>query len=333
MAVISVKNISKCYKRTILESGLKNSVKSFFFRKYEKVKALDSINIDIEKGERVALIGGNGAGKSTLIKMLVGIIQPTSGSIEVAGFKPSIHNNRFKKNYAVVLGKKNQLWWDIPAIETFLLLKEMYGIEEKEYQKTLDELVDVLNVREILNRPVRNLSLGERMKCELIAALLHKPSIVIMDEPSIGLDFNSQKSLRKFIKSYCSENNVNLIMTSHYLPDIEELCDRVIILKKGKVDYDGSLKELLHEINKFVHLSLSFDKDISSEDLKGLGQVTDRERDKVTITVEKSRVNEVFSRLSASYNILDSKMEPMNTIDLLAKMYTSEDEGLVERVF
>ncbi|AUM64505.1 ATPase [Brevibacillus laterosporus] len=321
MAVISVKDISKIYKRSFSKPGMLNALKNFVSRKYENVIAIENVSFEIEEGETVALIGPNGAGKSTLIKILVGIIEPSSGQIRVAGYKPSIHNNEFKKNYAVILGKKNQLWWDIPPAETFLLLKDMYSINDSEYESTLNELSNILNVASILNRPVRTMSLGERMKCELIASLLHKPKILFLDEPTIGLDFVTQKKLRQFIKKYCKENKVTLVITSHYLPDIEELCERVIILKNGKKYFDGEIIELTKDINSYVHLHLTFENNVNYKDFENLGEISEVKENKIVITVQKEQLNQIFKRIKDESIIVDSKIESMTTIDLFEKMF------------
>ncbi|MGE7890637.1 ABC transporter ATP-binding protein [Bacillus cereus] len=326
MTVISVKNVSKIYKRSINKPGFLNTVTNFIHRKFENVAAVDDVSFGLNKGERVALIGPNGAGKSTLIKMLIGIIEPSLGTINIAGYKPSIHNNQFKREYAVILGKKNQLWWDIPPYETFQLLKAMYSIPDKEYKATLDELSRVLDVGHILNRPVRNLSLGERMKCELMASLLHKPKILFLDEPTIGLDFVTQKNIRQFIKKYCEENDVTLIITSHYLPDIEELCDRTIILKKGGVYFDGKINDLTKDISSFVHLHLIFENTVCENDFVGLGKITEIEEHKVSLTVPKENLNQIFQQIQLGNIIIDSKIDHMTTIDLFENIFAERGD-------
>jgi ABC-2 type transport system ATP-binding protein len=219
-------------------------VRGLFKREFEETRAADDINFTIGEGEFVGFLGPNGAGKTTTLKMLSGLIYPTSGTARVAGFDPSRRENAYRRIFALVLGQKNQLWWDLPAIESFLLLRHIYGLPAGQYRETLDELVNLLGVRDKLNVMVRELSLGERMKMELIAALLHRPRVLFLDEPTIGLDVVSQKSVRQFLRDYNRRYRVTILLTSHYMADIKELCERVIVIHKGRKIYDGTLDRL-----------------------------------------------------------------------------------------
>lgn len=230
MNVIEVSNLSKKYKVAIRESGLKNALKSFLKKKYKEVKAVDNISFKIKKGEIVGYIGPNGAGKSTTIKMLTGILKPDEGKIVSLGMDPSIDRVEYVKNIGVVFGQKSQLWWDIPAEDSFDLLKEIYKIPDKLYDDNKNELVKILKLEEIIKKPVRQLSLGERMKCELVASLLHNPEILFLDEPTIGLDAVSKVTVRNFIKEINKRRNVTIILTTHDMVDIESLTDRLIII-------------------------------------------------------------------------------------------------------
>ena len=255
---IQVKNISKSFTSFKREAGLKGALKSFFSRKYETFHALQNINLDVDSGEIVGILGENGAGKTTLIKLLVGLLYPSEGSINIDGYTPWKRKNEFLKQISVVMGQKNQLWWDIPASESFLLNQKIYEIPQAEYKKTLEELVQLLNVEDKLNVQVRRLSLGERMKMEIIAALLHKPKIVLLDEPTIGLDVISQSKIREFIKFYNQEHNSTFLLTSHYMNDIQALCDRVFVIHKGCGLYDGNFSALVNKINPQKKLIFEF---------------------------------------------------------------------------
>ena len=231
--MIQVNNLSKIFKVHKKEAGLRGSIHSLFNRKYIEKKALNSLSLNIEEGEIIGLIGSNGAGKTTLTKILSGIIHPSSGDVKVMGYNPWERHNEYRKRMAVIMGQKAQLWWDLPAMDGFLLLKEIYQIPKKEFYDSVDYLAEYLGVKDQLNIQIRRLSLGERMKVELMAALIHKPKVVFLDEPTIGLDLSAQKAVRQFIKEYRKEHNPTMILTSHYMDDIEELCPRICILTAG----------------------------------------------------------------------------------------------------
>jgi len=219
-------------------------VKGLFRREFEEVRAADDISFAIGEGEFVGFLGPNGAGKTTTLKMLSGLIYPTSGRARVAGFDPTRRENAYRRIFALVLGQKNQLWWDLPAIESFLLLRHIYGLDGAQYQQTLDELVALLDVGAKLNVMVRELSLGERMKMELIAALLHRPRVLFLDEPTIGLDVVSQKAVRGFLRDYNRRYRTTILLTSHYMADIKALCERVIVIHRGRKIHDGDISRL-----------------------------------------------------------------------------------------
>ena len=244
MDIISVKNLCKTYKVVKRDSGLKNALKSFFKRDYRYIKAVQDVSFTINEGEIVGYIGPNGAGKSTTIKMLSGILKPDSGEMLINGMNPAQDRIKYVKEIGVVFGQKSQLWWDIPAIESFDLLRDIYRVPEEEYIKTRDELIKLLNLEEIVKMPVRGLSLGERMKCELVASLLHNPKILFLDEPTIGLDAISKVIVRDFIKKINKEKKVTVILTTHDMADIESLANRVIVIGSGKKLYDGNIDDI-----------------------------------------------------------------------------------------
>ena len=242
--MILVKDLRKTFTSHVKEPGLKGSLKSLFSREVRTKEALKSINLEIKQGEIIGLIGANGAGKTTLIKILSGIVHPTSGQATIMGFVPWERSNEYRRQMALIMGQKNQVWWDLPALDSFLLLKEIYQIPAAQYKYNIEFLAETLMVKDQLKTQVRKLSLGERMKIELMAALLHNPKVIFLDEPTIGLDISAQKAVRTFLKQYQSEFKPITILTSHYMEDIKELCPRVVIIKEGEFVYDGSLSSI-----------------------------------------------------------------------------------------
>src|SRR5580698_6228430 len=242
--MIEVQNLTRVFRTYKKKPGFWGGVKGLFNRTYDETAAAKDVSFSIAEGEFVGFLGPNGAGKTTTLKMLSGLIFPTSGTARVAGFDPTKRENAYRRIFALVLGQKNQLWWDLPAIESFALLRAIYGLPEGEYKQTLDELVLLLGVADKLNVMVRELSLGERMKMELIAALIHRPKVLFLDEPTIGLDVVSQRAVRNFLRDYNKRHRVTIVLTSHYMADIKELCERVIVIHKGNKIYDGSLDRL-----------------------------------------------------------------------------------------
>ena len=283
---IHVKNISKSFTSFKREAGLKGAFQSFINRKYETFHALQDINLDVDTGEIVGILGENGAGKTTLIKLMVGLLYPSGGSINIDGYTPWKRKNEFLKQISVVMGQKNQLWWDIPASESFLLNQKIYEIPQAEYKKTLEELVQLLNVEDKLNVQVRRLSLGERMKMEIIAALLHKPKFILLDEPTIGLDVISQSKIREFIKFYNEEHSATFILTSHYMNDIQALCDRVFVIHKGCGLYDGNFSALVNKIKPQKKLIFEFPHAPEEDVIENLQQNFDFKLIRNVVTAE-----------------------------------------------
>lgn len=239
--MIKVTALRKSFTSYAKEPGLKGSLQALFHRKPITKDALKSVNLEIQQGEIIGLIGANGAGKTTLVKILAGIVHPTSGEATVLGFKPWERDNQYRKQMSLIMGQKAQVWWDLPALDSFILLKEIYQIPDTLYKKNIEFLADTLMVKDQLKTQVRKLSLGERMKVELMAALLHRPKVIFLDEPTIGLDISAQKAVREFMKNYQHEYKPITILTSHYMEDIKELCPRIVIIKEGEFVYDGSL--------------------------------------------------------------------------------------------
>ena len=255
---IKIQNLSKSFKTYEREPGLKGALKSFIKRNYTDFHALQNINLNVENGEILGILGENGAGKTTLIKLMVGLLHPTSGDVSINDYIPWNRKNNFLKMITVVMGQKNQLWWDIPASESFLLNKRIYQIEDKIYNKILNEMVELLDIRHKLNTQVRRLSLGERMKMEIIASLLHRPKIIMLDEPTLGLDVISQSKIREFVQYYNDQYKATFIITSHYMQDIDSMCKRVFVMNKGKGLYDGNFSTLIKKINPTKKLTYTF---------------------------------------------------------------------------
>lgn len=285
--VINVKKLCKYYKQHKKEPGLKGSIKALFKRKYKTIKAVDDISFTINEGEMVGFIGPNGAGKTTTLKVLSGLLYPTSGEAEVLGYIPHKRQPEYQKQFSLVMGQKNQLWWDLPAIESFILNKEIYEVPEKQYKKTVNDLSKLLDVKSVLKVQVRKLSLGQRMKCELIAALLHSPKILFLDEPTIGLDVVMQKKIREFFKDYNQKYKTTVILTSHYMDDVKELCDRIIMINKGKIVYDGDLEKIIKKYARNKYITMVFLKEVDKKDLTRYGKVINFEPLKATISVSR----------------------------------------------
>ena len=321
MSYIVVDGISKTFKVSKRSSGLRSALKSFFKRNYEYVDAVKDISFSIEKGEIVGYIGPNGAGKSTTIKMLSGILLPTAGNIKVNGFNPFKDRKKYVSNIGVVFGQRSQLAWDIPAEDTFDLLRDIYKLDDKKYQKNKEELVKLLNIEEIIKKPVRTLSLGERMRCEICASLLHEPKILFLDEPTIGLDAVSKKIVRDFILKINKEKKVTVILTTHDMMDIDTLAKRIILIGKGKILYDGSLKKLKTEYGSYKNITVKTDDTIKEIKLKGI--ISKKKIDggyNLIIDSNLVTVSKVVNYLS-KYYITDLDIDNEQIDDIILKLY------------
>ncbi|MDQ3008283.1 MAG: ATP-binding cassette domain-containing protein [bacterium] len=307
--VIVVEHLQKFFPVYKKEPGLLGSLKSLVNRQYEEVKAVDDVSFEISAGEVVGFIGQNGAGKTTTLKMLSGLLHPTAGKITVLGHNPWDRNPVFQKQFALVMGQKNQLWWDLPAIETFQLNKAIYEISDDQYKKTLSKLVELLDVHDILQVQVRKLSLGQRMKCELIAALLHNPKVLFLDEPTIGLDVVMQKALRDFIKEYNREFNSTIILTSHYMDDVKELCERAIIIDHGQKIFDGKLDDIISKYARNKILTLVLADKVTRKQIEIYGEVKEIELPKVTLLVPRAKATKVAASILSNLPVVDVNIE------------------------
>ena len=298
------------------------SIKSLVSRKYESVKAVDDISFDIAAGELVGFIGPNGAGKTTTLKCLSGLLWPTQGSVSVLGYTPFERKTAFLKQIALVMGQKNQLWWDLPAAETFLLNKEIYEIADDEYKKTRNELVDLLEVEHLLKIQVRKLSLGERMKMELIAALIHSPKVLFLDEPTIGLDVVMQKKMRDFIQEYNELKKSTILLTSHYMEDVRQLARRVIIIDHGKILYDGKLDQLVKKFAKHKVLSVVLETYVPPDRLKEVGELVEYNFPRAVIRVPRNASNVAAAQLLQKFPVDDLNIEEPDIEYIIRDVFT-----------
>lgn len=315
---IEVSNLVKDF--SVYETG---AGQHFWQRRRVQRKVLQGINFSIEKGEIVGFLGPNGAGKSTTIKILTGILHPTSGNAEVLGYIPWQRKTAYRARMAVVMGQKSQLWPDLPALESFELMKCIYDIPQDKYKRTLDRFVDMLDVGNLMTSQVRRLSLGERMKMELIAALLHEPEVIFLDEPTIGLDIQAQKNIRTFIQEYNREHGATVLLTSHQMADIETLCQRSIIINHGNIVYDGLLEKAASYANGKKLLTLHPRTMPDPQSLLRLGKIRHQDTSKVTIEVSRSEARDVLSTAVGAWDILDFEMEDMPLEETLELLYAA----------
>ena len=325
MPVIEVSHLKKYFQVHQKEPGLLGSIKSLINRKYYDVKAVDDISFSINEGELIGFIGPNGAGKTTTLKVLSGLLYPTAGSVTVLGHNPYKREPVLQKQFSLVMGQKNQLWWDLPPLETFILNKEIYEVSDTQYKKNLDELVEMLDVKDVLKVQVRKLSLGQRMKCELIAALIHSPKVLFLDEPTIGLDVVMQKKMRDFIKSYNQKFNATIILTSHYMDDVKELCQRVIVIDKGHVLFDGALDEIIKKFANHKLLTVVFSKEVTEKELKEIGTVKEFDYPRAVISVKRATASAAAAELLQTFPVADLLIEEPKIEDIIREVFTGKD--------
>lgn len=314
---ITVEHLSKHFKVHEREAGLSGAWRSLFNRKFRMVEAVDDISFTIQPGEIVGFLGPNGAGKTTTMKMLTGLLYPTAGKIEVGGFVPFEQKADFKRRITLVMGQKSQLIWDLPASETFLVNQAIYEIPDDQFKEILGELTDLLDLTPLLKKPVRNLSLGERMKCELAASLLHRPDIVFLDEPTIGLDVNMQEAVRKFIQQYNERFNATFLLTSHYMADVTALCKRVIIINHGKILFDGDLGRLATNLAPYKVAKLVLSEQVPHSVLENFGEVLQSDNLQVSIKLPRADVSERSAQILAQLPVQDFTVEDPSMEDVI----------------
>lgn len=323
MNIIEAAELTKTYRRYKKQEGLAGSLRGLIHREYEDKTAVDCFNLTVKSGEFIGLIGPNGAGKTTLIKMLTGIIAPSSGTLDVMGFEPKMLKNEFKEQYAVVMGQKSQLFPELTAEDTLHLFKEIYGIGKEEYRESKEYFTRLFGVSELMNVQVRTLSLGERMKMELIVALLHNPRVLFLDEPTIGLDAVAGKQIRKFLKEINEEKGTTILLTSHYMEDIKALCRRSIVINHGKKIYDGVTGELFDAYQMDRKITLHFEKPIDIDDLSWYGGVIEETPFHKVINVRKERVGEVVHQLM-KYEPDDISIEEEEIGNVVERIYRED---------
>jgi len=321
VSMISVRDLRKHYQVHKRPPGLKAALRSVIHRTYTSVKAVDGISFEIKPGERVGFLGPNGAGKTTTLKVLSGLLHPSSGEVRVDGHVPRHREDAFLKKIMLVMGQKQQLLWDLPPAETFELNRAIYDVPRAQFKQTLDELVTLLELEELISKPTRQLSLGERMKCELAAALIHRPKVLFLDEPTIGLDVSMQATMRTFIKSYNERNGATLILTSHYMDDVAALCPRVIVIDKGLLSYDGGLDALVQRVRPEKRVVLRLNQAVTADSLASLGKVVTHDNATAVLQVPQDAVNATVSRALSSLPVQDLTVENAPLEEVMSELF------------
>ncbi len=321
--VIETQGLTRTFRTYKKKEGLKGSLVGLFKREYTEKKAAYDLDIEIAEGEVVAFLGPNGAGKTTTLKMLSGLLHPSGGDAHVLGYRPWEREHAFLRQIALVMGQRNQLWWDLPAIESFNLQAEIYGVPEKVYRARLAKLLDVLELEKHINTAVRKLSLGERMKCEMVSALLHQPKVLLLDEPTIGLDVIMQKKIRAFIKEYNRENGATILLTSHYMDDVAALAQRTLVINHGRLVYEGSLATLTERYAPYKVLVVTFALPVAATDLAVLGQVVGNENGLIVrIQVPRDSIAERSATLFQKFPVADLSIEEAQLDDIIHDLFT-----------
>ena len=322
-AVIQVEGLTKVYRTYKKKPGFRGALRGLWKREYETVAAAKDVTFKVEQGELVGFLGPNGAGKTTTLKMLAGLLYPSSGRAKVLGFTPWERQDGYRRQFALLLGQKNQLWWDLPARESLELNARIYGIEKERFERTVDELTTLLSVKEKLNVMVRELSLGERMKMELIAALLHEPKVLFLDEPTIGLDVVSQKTVREFLREHNARRKTTVLLTSHYMADIQELCQRVIIIDKGTIFFDGALSEVLDRFADFklVTIQLEGAAAIEEAQLNGVAEIVEKSELSLKLKVKRDRVTTACKQLLDTLPVQDIDIQEVPIEDIIRQIF------------
>ena len=326
MSAIEAHNLTKVYRTYRKERGLWGSIKGLVKRRHDETRAADKISFQIDEGEFVGFLGPNGAGKTTVLKMLSGLLNPTSGDARVLGFVPWERRNEMKRQFSLLMGQKNALWWDLPAQESLELNRAIYGIDRARFNKVVGGLSELLEVQDKRNVMVRELSLGERMKMELISALIHEPRVLFLDEPTIGLDVVSQKRVREFLRIYNEEHRIVTMLTSHYMQDIEELCPRVIIIDHGKIFFDGPLTSIIDRFSGYKILSLTFENQ-ATRDFSKFGEVIEQTPVSVQLKVPRARVTETCRQLLDACSVSDINVQELPVEEVIRQLFGQRHES------
>jgi ABC-2 type transport system ATP-binding protein len=321
MAIIDASGLTKTYRVAQKKAGFLGAVRGLFRRQYKEVHAVEDVSFSIEPGEMVAFLGPNGAGKTTTLKMLSGLIYPTRGTARVLDFIPWERADAFRRRFSLVMGQKNQLWWDLPAADSFQLHREIYSLPSPQFERTLEELTELFGVKDLTRQPVRELSLGERMKMELIAALLHQPQLLLLDEPTIGLDVVAQVTIQKCLKEFNASRGVTMLLTSHYMRDVEALCRRVLVITQGRLIYDGALAGITEQFGQAKLVKLQFAGEAAPDELAQFGEVTQCDGPAAALKVERARVPEVMGAILSRYSVLDVSVQDPPLDQVIARVF------------
>jgi ABC-2 type transport system ATP-binding protein len=325
LAIIKLDNLSKHYQVAEREAGLREAVKSLVARKYREIKAVDQISFEIEPGEVVGFLGPNGAGKTTTLKMLSGLLHPTHGSVSVLGYEPAKRAPGFLSQITLVMGNRNQLSWDLPALDSFELQRAIYAIPRGDFQRTVAEYLEILELKDLARKPIRNLSLGERMKMEIAGALLHRPKVLFLDEPTIGLDVIMQRRIRDFIAEYNRKYGATVLLTSHYMADVAALCKRVIVIHHGRLLVDDNLSVLVDRFSAYKTISVTLDD--PDEDVSRFGEVIERSNGRVSLRIPKADASRVTAQILAETAASDLTVEAPPIEDVIEQVFATPDPG------
>jgi len=327
MSVIEIEHLSKSYRVYQKQEGLLAAVRGLFRREYRDVQAVRDVSLSVELGEFVAFLGPNGAGKTTTLKLLSGVIYPTSGGARVLGYVPWNREIAYRRRFALVMGQKNQLWWDLPAMESFRLHQQIYRIDPGSFERTLGELTELLEIGKLLKQPVRELSLGERMKMELTAALLHSPEVLFLDEPTIGLDVVAQHRIQQFLKAYQQSRKITVLLTSHYMKDVAALCRRVVIIAQGQIKYDGSLTGIVDQFSSQKLITLQLANGQATREFERYGTLVSVEPPKVKLRIERPDVARALAQILAEHTVEDMIVEDPPLEEVIAAMFSRVSEA------
>lgn len=325
LPLINTKDLTKTYRVHQKEPGLVGSLKSLFHREYKSVEAVQHVNLAIHEGELVGFIGPNGAGKTTTLKMLSGLLYPTSGEANVLGFTPWERKKGFLKQFSLVMGQKAQLWWDLPLYDSLLLQRDIYEMDKTTFAESLEELRHLLELDEFLKVQVRKLSLGQRMRGELAAAFIYRPKVMFLDEPTIGLDVVVQRKIREFIKEYQARHHATIILTSHYLDDVRQLAKRLIIIDHGQIMFDGGTEDLIAKHVDHKRIELTFDKPVAKQDLEAHGTVVEYDSLKAALHVKREQTTERAAILLTQFPVVDIAIEDPSLEDVVRELFTKRD--------
>ncbi|MDJ0509080.1 MAG: ATP-binding cassette domain-containing protein [Crocosphaera sp.] len=321
MSIIDVKHLSKIYKVSLKQPGIKGTINHFFKRNYRDIIAVKDVSFSINSGEIVGFLGANGAGKTTTLKMLTGLIHPSRGEIKIINYTPFNRHANFLKSMSLIMGQKQQLLWDLPALDSLRINAAVYEISDKIFNKRLQELAEMLSIKEQLTQPVRKLSLGQRMKAELLAALLHHPQVLFLDEPTLGLDVNSQAAIRSFLKEYNQRYEATILLTSHYMADITELCQRVLLIHEGELIYDGNLDQLVEKFAPYREIQVELPHPVSLEKLENYGEIKTVIGQEVRFLVKQEKLTETIAKILAQLEVNDLKVTEPPIEEIVSKIF------------